>query len=213
MTNRFLGTLLLAAALGAGCAPDRASIEYYGVCGFPDTCTFSGECDAHLLTLPWIDMSLSEELWLPIEMRNQIPDNTDSTELRVNTNDFYVTSYSITYSGATSPVLIPSATKSVNAVVPAGGRTVVDLWPIPGGTTASTAISTYAALGLGAMMPLVATVTASGVFANGREYETEPFDVAFEVCDGCAAGWAVLGCVQTCPPSATLSQVGAYDCP
>jgi hypothetical protein len=160
-THTLLAVLALAAA--AGCAPDRMTLEPYGLCAMPDGCAFSGSCDAYLIGRVTYNSAAGSFLWQGIEMRNQTPNNADLSVGRVNSNDAHITSYSLTYSagGPAGVTWFDGA-----ATVPAGGTSVVMTRLLVGGA-----------------MPGLYTVdvTFYGYYDNGREFETEPYTIGLDV--------------------------------
>lgn len=97
--------LALALALGAGgCVDNHASVQIFAICAPPEdaaVCGTDGECAAVLANRPWVDTLLDpgdpaatppipptyNSLDLFVQVNNRMPDNSDESAGRVNTND------------------------------------------------------------------------------------------------------------------------------
>lgn len=176
-----LRTLTLLAALGLlpACAPDRMSLEPYGLCTVTADCKFSSKCDTYLLGPLAYSQALNVALVQPIEMRNQSPDNANANVGRVNSNDAHITAYQVKYGNGW-----PALTRYDGAqTVPAGGSSIV-----------------FAVLAMpGTPMPTTADVSFYGYYDNGREFVTEPYQIGLQA--GPAGGYACAkaGDIVTCP--------------
>ncbi len=196
-----------------GCTvQNRSSIELTELCMFPDTCVFSGgTCGQVLLHKPWVDVSVTDQFVLYVQANNQLPNNENIDIGQVNTNDANVEEYEVTYSGA--PVSIPASRLQANGQVPAGGSTVLKVWPVIPGSGAAGLLD-QAAAAAGGFVDVVAHLVARGKYVNGSTFETGEFDIAFTACDGC---FAIAGCLLACPPPVnqygTLAQYGACVTP
>jgi hypothetical protein len=169
---------VLAAAGAAGCAPDRMVLEPYCTCAMPDTCSFSGGCDACSLGAETFNPGLGASLYAAIELRNQAPNNEDLKAGRVNSNDAHVTGYTLTYTtGGPGSVTLYEG----NQPVPAGGAGVVVVRLAPPGAPAG---------------KYSVEVSFIGYYDNGREFETEPYPIGLDVgaytftCDDCPGTFA-----------------------
>ena len=184
----------LALALG-GCRDNRASISIHGVCAPPtSTCTFSGKCDAFYLGMATIDTNVSAagELMLPIEVENQLQDNTNTQEFHTNSNDAHVDEVIVTYDG----LALPQAVIGAQQLIPTGSTAVVAATIIPASAATLAALKTYAtATG----REMTATVKFGGYWDDGSRWETGEFPLPVVVCAGCVGSCANPG--ATCPPS------------
>jgi len=90
--------LALALALGAGgCTDNHATVQIFAICGPPSdaaTCTTTGACETLLAGRPWVVTQyiagppiVYNSLDLYVQVDNQLPDNSDPTAGRVNTNN------------------------------------------------------------------------------------------------------------------------------
>jgi hypothetical protein len=134
--------LALIASL-AGCTTEsHGSIEVFAVCALPDDAEKceppAGECDKVLGGRPWVSTQQApgsppagpfvNELALIVQFNNQMTNNADEDASRVNTNDFTIEEYRLSYT-STPPlrtplgasVSIPSHTFKTNQPVPAEG--------------------------------------------------------------------------------------------
>jgi hypothetical protein len=178
-THTLLAALALAAA--GGCAPDRMSLEPYGICAMPEACSFSGACDGYLLGPVSYNAAAGTFLWQGIELRNQSPNNADLATGRVNSNDAHITSYSLAYSTGGPPGM----TFFDGAMtVPAGGSGVIWTRLAAGG-----ALDGY----------YTVDVTFFGYYDNGREFETEPYSIGLNVVAGTTFPCPKAGDVDVCP--------------
>jgi len=185
----------LALAGAAGCAPDRMSLEPYCVCAMPDSCSFSGSCDACLIGSLAFNPSAGFPLQTPIEVRNQAPNNEDLTVGRVNSNDAHITGYTVTYAGGgPGDITLYDGSQPV----PAEGSGVIWVYLAPAGAP----VGRY-----------TAEISFIGYYDNGREFESEPFPIGLDV------GAYTFTCggtdVVVCPPltvGATTSPQNNYAC-
>lgn len=193
MTTRFL--LFLAMLLGltaVGCVDDRMSLEAYGICAMPTTCTFAGKCDAYALGELQYDPDIvptppavNQWLQMGVELRNQLPNNKDVATGRTNTNDAHVTGMRLEISGPASG----SITRDIgDQAVPANGTAVVWTYVLPPGTPASPGPPPGS---------YVVNIVYIGYYDNGRKFETPGFPIAVTVNNfgpfGCS-GTSVVTC-------------------
>jgi hypothetical protein len=174
MNTRIIPLLAALAALAAtGCADNRMSLEAYGICAMPDTCTFSGKCDA--VYIGEVSYASTGASWLQfgVELRNQVANNADIGTSRVNSNDAHVTGLRLEIEGPTSGTLSMDVG---HQTVPAGSTSVVWTYVLPPGT----ATGAY-----------IVNVVYVGYYDNGRTFETPGFPIAVAV-DAAAAGY---GCI------------------
>jgi hypothetical protein len=125
--------LLLVASLAACKADNDASIEVYALCSPPDDaeqCGTSGECDEFLTGRPFAATRISpgsppvgifqNEFAQFVQVNNQMPNNADEDTFRVNTKDFTIEEYRLSYR-STPGIDIPDFVYKANEVVPAAG--------------------------------------------------------------------------------------------
>ena len=102
MKTRLSPLLAVLTLAVAGCAVDNmGSVQIYALCSMPDTCTFSGTCDAQYIGQTILDVALQDQLPLAIQVNNQRPPVTP-----VNTADAHVKTYVTEYS-APAGVAVP----------------------------------------------------------------------------------------------------------
>jgi hypothetical protein len=166
------------AALSAGCAPDRMSLEVKSFCSPTANCTFGATCTSQYLGTYAVDEAAG--LWLFMEMANQLSDNSDLGAKRVNTNDAHVTGATISFTGARGgSVTLPSV---ANQAVPAGGSAVIGIKIPPGGVPGI----------------VTAQIRLTGYYDNGREFETGDIPLNYEIVG--AGGLGTCTTTQACPP-------------
>ena len=198
-----LAAIALAAVLGAlagasGCTVDnRASIQVRSICAPSADCTFKATCDAQYIGYPTLDQaaSASGNLWLFIEVANQLPNTQDLATGRLNTNDAHVDETAIEYEGA----LAGTSFVGSNIFVPAQGSSIVSVTLSLGSAVAGTAA---------APSEVVAHVRLRGYLDDGTRFETGDFPITVKVCDtGCAPTAAAAGCdlaKPVCPADGQL---------
>jgi hypothetical protein len=182
---------LALATLALACADNGASLEPYAICAPPDDeCVFSSECDAQFIGVVALDTAVSSQLWLFIQVNNQLPNNADLSAGRVNTNDAFVTEYEVEYEGAGGG----SSMGRLQSVVPASGSAVISVFLEP-----------PAVAGV-----VVAKLRLKGKYTDQSEFETAEFEIPITVCQGCL-GFSACPAGETltsaCPPTAGQSPI------
>lgn len=184
MVTRLASLVLALAALvvlASGCASDNtASVQPYALCSMPDDCVFAAECDAQVIGAFEFDPSGNTEMFVAIEVHNQLTNNADEkTTGHVNTHDAHFESYSVSYGGAPGLVSgstgeIPASSSSTQQVIPAEGTSVVGVYPFPQ--------SVVADLNAGGAVPVSpdyvtvqVTVNLKGRYDDGSKWEA-PFE-------------------------------------
>ncbi|WP_242340963.1 MULTISPECIES: hypothetical protein [Anaeromyxobacter] len=181
---------LALASLALACADNAASIQPFAICAPPDAsgadCVFESTCTMVHMGPLRIDPSLTATLSVYMQVNNQLPDNTDLSAGRLNTNDAYVTEYEVEYDGAASG----TSAGHTQAMIPADGSTVVGLLlqpPLVAGQ-------------------LVAKLKLKGRFADQSTFETAAYETPIIVGPvgppQCPTGETVVG---TC--GGTVGQV------
>jgi hypothetical protein len=211
MRTRLLVFLLAATALACTGGND-ASIRLRAVC-FPPTpdatgCPFpSAKCASDLVGTPWVDLAATAGTFsLPIEWDNNLPDNSDPTSGRLNTNWARVEKYKISYSG-TGGSLPDFETAVIGAAVTTGGSRVDEVEIIPA------AVGT---LLLAAPGQIVAEVRAEGRLTDGSTFETAPLRIPVNVMAAApsTAYSGALACTAPALPAACpqFGQTSASAC-
>jgi hypothetical protein len=199
MRTRLVLVSLAAAALACTVEND-ASIQVRQVCDYPKpgSCVFSsGKCDQIIMDPPWIDLLARAELVLPIQWDNNLPDNSDASSGRLNTNVARVESYKMSYSA--SGLSIPDVEVAVvGAAVDTGASTVDDVLVMPFAITNMLLAATP--------VTVLVEVRAKGHLAGGTSFETAPLRVPVVVfaSQAATAYQAALACTtgqvpKTCP--------------
>jgi hypothetical protein len=199
MTTRTLAAALLAAAL-SGCAADFAPVAIYEICAPPEpdattgVCVYPATCEASLAGSPRLDVQTAlVDFRLPVQLNNSLVNNASTADGRINTNDAFIESFEMTYTGASvNPVTI-----DVAITVPAAGSAGALLPLIP---------QAYFA----ALTPPPSTTTSILVNVRGHgkltsqdSFTTAWFQVPVTICAGCLAGDFCPGQIMaSCPGSA-----------
>lgn len=197
-----LAALLTVLALTACKADNNASVRIDGMCAPPTSakpCTFAATCGAFYLGDVAIDASLTNRLWLAVQVSNLQPANGDAGTNRTNTNDASVREYEVEFPGL----------GTVTAPLPGGGH-------VPAAGTAVLAIPVVnEAITAGGVFPtagytdFVTKVRLKGVFADTTSFTTGDFQVTVRGCNGGGCGSQRLTCdaaagevLFTCPGDA-----------
>ncbi|HEU4383077.1 MAG TPA: hypothetical protein VFR85_06165 [Anaeromyxobacteraceae bacterium] len=206
MKTRILPLLALAGALFGCVQENHASPEFTGICANPapsDTgCSYAATCEQYALFNYYYDPFAAADLEVPIEMRNQLADNSDPSSGRINTNDAVIQQFNFEYLiGGNTPVL--TASEDVNFTLPAASSKTAIVPVIPASLN-----------GLMRTLPagtaFVVAVRAAGRYADERYFETGPFRVPA----GVATYSPPLICtapdfLAACPK---IGQSGSYAC-
>ncbi len=173
--------LLGALAAASGCAENRASVQTQRICFPTKDCVFAATCDMQLIGTPALDLDVAPNstLTLFLQVANNLPNNSNVSIGRVNTNDAHIDETYIEYEGSMG------GTKAVgsNQLVPAAGTAVV----------AAEFNLTGAAAG-----EVLAHLRFRGYYDDGTRFETGDFPVTIIVCGG---GTTAGACTMT-PTSA-----------
>jgi len=207
MKIRHLAAAALALGLSA-CAAQSSAVSIYALCVPPAPtsggCLYPATCDATLAGTPKLDArTASLDFRLPVQLNNLLTDNSNAANGRVNTNDAFVQSLEITYSGG-------------NYVTPWNPLVAVT---VPTAGSAGTLFPLIRVQDFPALMPsspagtahVVVNVRAHGILASQDSFTTAWFPIPVEVCDGCLS--AGLTCVSPaipvyCPSSADFGPPG-----
>jgi len=188
-TRAFLLALPLLAL--AACADNRASVQVQAVCSATDDCTFAETCDTQALGNPIIDTARTKVLDLPLQVENQLPDNTNRAIGKTNTNDAHIDEAVVEYQGAYTG----RAVLEMNAVVFASGSSVIFVQIIP--SVVGTALGAP-----GTPREVLANLKLRGYYDDGTRFETGEFPVAIKVC--------TTGCAPTCTSGIYCPHAGQY---
>ncbi len=177
--------LLVLLATLAACAKNgnNGSLEMYGVCSVPDSCSFSGKCDKFLLGNYAVDLAMTRRLMVPMEVHNQLVNNADTgagTSGHTNTNDATVERVIVSWS-APGISSVAGVTSNVAQVVPASGTSVVGLELLDDAAAADLAAAPAAGV------TAIADVKLKGQLNDGSEFETGTYRLPVHVCNGCLA--------------------------
>jgi hypothetical protein len=183
MKIRHLAAAALALGLSA-CAAQSSAVSIFAVCAppAPDSatggCLYTATCSATLAGTPVLDgRTAALPFRLPVQLNNLLADNSNKADGRVNTNDAFVQSLEITYSGG-------------NYVAPWSPAIAVT---VPTAGSAGTVFPLIQVQDFAALMPsspagtshIVINVRAHGVLASQDAFTTAWFAIPVEVCDGC----------------------------
>jgi hypothetical protein len=141
-----------------------------------------------------VDVGLAFSYELPIQMKNQLPSNADSSTGRVNTHDAHIEKYTITY--GVPGAALPGSVSLANDTVPAAGNTVVLVEVLPNLT-----VTQLAAIAPATPTTIIARVVASGRYDSGDTFETGPYKVALDICSGCLGFPVGNFCTASTAPS------------
>ncbi len=223
MTTTVRTLAVLAALVGAaGCASNHGSVEIFALCAPPDaaSCGEDGACTAYLASprpyfyTAWQDsggLAHANELQMFVQINNQMPQNGDVTSGRVNTNDFSIDTYRLSF---TAPgVSLPEMDYPASGTVPANGiaSPVIPLIPYPIAAALAAGLS---AQGITGAVPASVTVhvKVKGHLEDGSAYETAEHDFAVDVYNDTFLGYPCpLGKVVTgvCP---NVGQTSTWTC-
>ncbi|ABS24904.1 hypothetical protein [Anaeromyxobacter sp. Fw109-5] len=153
-----LATLALA-SVALACADNGASLQPFAICSPPDSateCVFDDACETVHMGPLMMDPGLAS-MSVFLQVNNQLPNNEDLSAGRLNTNDAYVTEYEVEWEG---PATIGDVVGQTQAMVPAGGSTIVGLL-----------LQRPAAAG-----QVVAKLRLKGHYADQSEFETAAYE-------------------------------------
>jgi hypothetical protein len=200
MTTRTLAAVALAAAL-SGCSAEFAPVAIFAICSPPDpdttsgACLYPATCDANLAGSPRLDVSTAQvDFRLPVQINNSLVDNSNAADGRINTNDAFITSLEMTYTGAS----VNPVTVDVAITVAAAGSSGALLTLIPQ--------AYFAAL---TPPPNTTTTVLVNVRGHGKltsqdSFTTAWFQVPVIICGGCLQGDFCPGKIMASCPGAAL---------
>jgi hypothetical protein len=190
--------LLLALTALASCAKNNASVRVNAVCGIPDDCKFSsaGCSDVYIGQIA-VDLNVTTNLQLFIQVDNLLPNNTNASTFRTNTNDAFIQEYEIEYVG------LGTFTGAVtgSATVPAASSQVINVDLLP----AAALSRVLSIVPPGSQLDFVAKLRLKGVLADTTSFETGDYEIRGRACNG-------TGCAAVLPKTCTAPAVVLY-CP
>ena len=161
------------------------------------------ECAGYITPRPWVYLDVGgggdNALLLWMQWNNQLLDNADESSGRVNTHNFYIEKYKLSFTG---PVPIPDiAVEALAPPVPAEGTAtgIVTAIPIPITQYLKTALPVS-----GEPVLVVVDVIASGRLGDDSAYETGSFKIPVDVYNTTFPGF-------TCPPGEVVTAVCPND--
>jgi hypothetical protein len=199
MTTRTLAAVALVAALSA-CSAQFAPVAIFEICAPPDpdsssgACLYPATCDASLAGSPRLDVTTAQvDFRLPVQLNNSLVDNSSAIEGRINTNDAFIQSFEMAYTGAAlNPVTIDAA-----VTVPADGSAGALLPLIPQAYFAALAPPANTTTSI------LVNVRGHGKLTSQDSFTTAWFQVPVVICAGCLAGDFCPGQIMaSCPGSA-----------
>ena len=214
MNIRTLAAAVLALGLSA-CAAEFSAVGIYSICAPPDpdttsgSCLYPATCDANFAGTPVLDVTTAQiDFRLPFQIDNDLVDNSNLRDGRVNTNDAFITSFEINYAGAA----IAPWTDVQSITVPAEGSSGALLRLIP--------VQYFPALVPpgAATLSLVVNVRGHGKLGSQDSFTTAWFQVPVEVCAGCRAapvcpaGSVMVSCPSSAPGQTSPGQSASVAC-
>ena len=194
MKLRTLTAAVLALGLSA-CSAEFSGVGIYAICAPPDpdsstgACLYPATCDATFAGTPVLDVTTAQlDFRLPFQINNDLVDNSNLADGRVNTNNAFITSFEMNYSGAA----LDTWTDNQSITVPTEGSSGALLRLVP--------VQYFPALVPpgAARLSLVVNVRGHGHLGSQDSFTTAWFQVPVEVCAGCLAG-------QVCAPGSVLA--------
>jgi hypothetical protein len=185
MKARALASLAL---LLASCTAEFSGVSIAGICTPPSpdaatlSCLYPASCDTYFAGSAVLDVLTNQatalDFRVPVEIDNALPNNADTANGRVNTNDAQIQSFEVTYPGSS-----------------------LGSWNVPGTVTVRAAGTSGAVLRLiqakdfpviapagAATRQMVVSVRAHGVLGSQDSFTTAWFDVPVTVCNNCLSG-------------------------
>jgi hypothetical protein len=193
MKTRNLAAFL---ALGlSACAAEYSAVGIYAICAAPTpdstsgACVYPATCAATFGGTPLLDVATARlDFRLPVQIDNSLTDNSSASSGRINTNDAFIQSFEITYSG----VSIDPWNVAAAITVPTAGSSGALLSLIPYQSFGSIPVTGSS------RTHLVVNVRAHGILASQSSFTSAWYPVPVDVCSGCLAG-------AVCPPGSMLA--------
>jgi len=173
------------AGLLAGCSAEFSGVTIAGACSAPapdaasGACTYPAACDAFFAGTAILDAAAGQvqglDFRLPVEIDNTLPNNADTANGRVNTNDAQVQSFEVSYPGTSLGTWNVPATVTIRAAGTSGALLRL------------IRVQDFAALapsGAGTRQIDIA-VRAHGVLGSQSAFSTAWFHVPVTVCNDC----------------------------
>jgi hypothetical protein len=225
--NRGLALALIATLVSCATEND-ASIEVFGICGFPEDaakCVTTGKCETLLAVRPFVftrrgaSNTIQNSLDLYVQVNNELKSNEDLGAGKLNTNDFVIDEFRYKFSSVPS-LSIPEFTYEQNHIVPTDGSVTPLIPLIPAEIMATIDAEDLTTMYVSDLAPnarVDVELRVHGHTRDGREIETAPWVVPVDVYDVDTAGVIFdPTCVKTtevvtaiCPHG---GQVASFTC-
>ena len=187
-----------AAALGlSACSAEFSPVGIFAICSPPTpdnttgSCLYPATCETIFAGTPVLDVTTAQlDFRMPVQINNALTDNSNKANGRINTNDAFIQSFEMTYTGAS----VQPWTIGASITVPTAGSSGAVLRLIP--------VEYFPALVPpgSATMSMVVNVRAHGILASQDSFTSAWFQVPVRVCAGCLA--SSLACT---PPAVLVS--------
>jgi hypothetical protein len=170
-------------------------VSIYAICAPPNpdttsgSCLYPATCDAAFAGTPVLDVTTAQlDFRLPVQINNSLPNNSNAGNGQINTNDAFIQSFELNFTGPS----LPPWTVSQVLTVPADGSSGALLRLIP-----TAYFPSLVPPGAG-RLSIVVNVRGRGILTSQAPFTTAWFQVPVEVCAGCLAG-------TICPPGSLLA--------
>jgi hypothetical protein len=183
MKTRTLAAAALALGLSA-CAAEFSPVGIFAICSPPDpdattgSCLYPATCDTVFAGTPVLDAQVAQvDFRLPVQIDNSMTDNANAVDGRINTNDAYIQSFEMTYSGAALPPWSVGAAITVPTAGSSGAvLRLIRVADFPALAPAGSATTN-----------IVVNVRAHGVLTSQDSFTSAWFKIPVTVCSGCLA--------------------------
>ena len=203
MKTRTLAAATLALGLSA-CAAEFSPVSIFELCKPPDpdtangSCLYPATCEAGFAGTPVLDVTTAKiDFRLPVQINNELLDNSLAADGRINTNNALIQSFEMTYTGVAAASWNVGASVRVPTKGSSGAVLRLIQYPFdPAFTPAGSAFTN-----------IVVNVRGHGILDSQDSFTTAWFQVPVRVCAGCLASSLVCtppAVLVTCPPAATL---------
>ncbi len=209
MNTRALALAALASAALSCTADNHVSVEMQFVCPHPapDTasgsCLYPATCDLQALGRQYVYLDASPGvggavLWVPVQTINRLPDITDLSAGRLNTNDAFIEEFQLSYESAVLTGVQDTVFQIAYTVESNGTREIL----VPAIPLSPTSVQMAANAIDAAGALVVVHVKASGHYGSGDRFTTGEFLIPVQVyatgypADVCPAGKTAFVCLQ-----------------
>jgi hypothetical protein len=195
--NKRIAPLLAFLLAAAACAPkNNIAIEIFETCypPTPDTttgaCLWPAACTAEALGGYFIDIGGTDNLFLGVQVNNNLADNSDPNTGKLNTNDAFVDTFTVTYDGVDIPAI--TGPVQIQNTVPTSGNTVVGVNLLQLDTAGVAAIVAALAAKGTTTVHVVAHMKLHGVFQDQSKFDTGERVYGVDICDGCMTAFTCV---------------------